>query len=273
MATPPPKVFVSYSHDSDAHRDRVLALADRLRAEGIDARLDRYVENPSEGWPGWMQRQLVECDFGVLVCTPTYRRRFDREDAEEAGKGAKWEGMIAQQLLYEAHAKNDKLVPVLFEEGREDDVPLVLRPYTRYRLMGEYDRLYRRLTRQPEITAPPLGTIRTMPPASRMGLGVGGAPAAASAGPGTVAAAAITDEALVDELARVLHDEGQARLVARWAGLSPAMIPVFRVPLVFWTAVVDAARSGAMAGGVRAVAEAAVRLFPGNAVLQRYLSQ
>jgi hypothetical protein len=39
-----PRVFISYSHDSPEHADRVLALADRLRAEGIDCHLDR---NPS----------------------------------------------------------------------------------------------------------------------------------------------------------------------------------------------------------------------------------
>lgn len=27
----PPKVFISYSHDNEAHKRRVLALADRLR--------------------------------------------------------------------------------------------------------------------------------------------------------------------------------------------------------------------------------------------------
>jgi hypothetical protein len=46
-------VFISYSHDSDAHRDRVLGLSERLRADGIATILDRYVEkgSPPEGWP------------------------------------------------------------------------------------------------------------------------------------------------------------------------------------------------------------------------------
>ena len=29
-------VFISYSHDSDAHRERVLGLSERLRADGAD---------------------------------------------------------------------------------------------------------------------------------------------------------------------------------------------------------------------------------------------
>jgi hypothetical protein len=39
-APTPPRVFISYSHDSEAHRERVLALSERLRADGIDADLD-----------------------------------------------------------------------------------------------------------------------------------------------------------------------------------------------------------------------------------------
>ncbi len=36
-----PRVFISYSHDSPVHADRVLALADELRAEGGRLRTER----------------------------------------------------------------------------------------------------------------------------------------------------------------------------------------------------------------------------------------
>jgi hypothetical protein len=42
-AEAPPRVFISYSHDSAAHEDRVLALANRLRGDGVDATIDQYV--------------------------------------------------------------------------------------------------------------------------------------------------------------------------------------------------------------------------------------
>ena len=45
-----PRVFLSYSHDSDAHRERVLALSEPLRQDGIDTILDQYVNGaPPEG--------------------------------------------------------------------------------------------------------------------------------------------------------------------------------------------------------------------------------
>ena len=50
-----PRVFISYSHDSEEHADRVLALADALCDGGIDVILDRYVHPRRQraGPSGW----------------------------------------------------------------------------------------------------------------------------------------------------------------------------------------------------------------------------
>ncbi|WP_309729655.1 SEFIR domain-containing protein [Chamaesiphon sp. OTE_75_metabat_556] len=47
-ASLPLKVFISYSHDSQTHEDRVLALADQLRDDGIDCNIDQYQQSPAE---------------------------------------------------------------------------------------------------------------------------------------------------------------------------------------------------------------------------------
>jgi hypothetical protein len=51
----PPKVFISYTHDSNEHADRVLDLANRLRRDGIDADVDQYIIilRPKAGRAGW----------------------------------------------------------------------------------------------------------------------------------------------------------------------------------------------------------------------------
>ncbi|MFM9069791.1 MAG: SEFIR domain-containing protein, partial [Planctomycetota bacterium] len=55
-----PKVFISYSHDSDEHKALVLGLAERLRTNGVDAGIDQYVEGtPAEGWGRWMNAQIA----------------------------------------------------------------------------------------------------------------------------------------------------------------------------------------------------------------------
>lgn len=41
MAFVPPKVLISYSHDSPKHAQHVLELANRLRADGIDRIIDQ----------------------------------------------------------------------------------------------------------------------------------------------------------------------------------------------------------------------------------------
>ncbi|MCA9706719.1 MAG: TIR domain-containing protein [Myxococcales bacterium] len=159
----PTSIFISYSHDSDTPEQQVLALANKLRHQGIDVRLDQYETHPSEGWPRWTERQLDECDFVLLICTPTYRRRYERQDAPGAGDLVEWEALIIERLLVEAGARNDKLLPVLLPEGTEQDIPQQLRSFTHYRLPEAYEALYRRLTDQPKTPAPPLGEVVSMP--------------------------------------------------------------------------------------------------------------
>ena len=63
------RVFISYSHDSTEHEQRVLALADQLRKDGIDAWIDQYVQDPDEGWIKWMRTQVNRkcCNFAGAV--------------------------------------------------------------------------------------------------------------------------------------------------------------------------------------------------------------
>jgi hypothetical protein len=52
-----PRVFISYSHDSDEHKAKVRAFAKRLRGDAIDLVLDEDKEpgGPDEGWPAWCE--------------------------------------------------------------------------------------------------------------------------------------------------------------------------------------------------------------------------
>ncbi len=161
------QVFLTYSHDSPAHEQAVLDLANRLRADGIDAWIDQYVAAPPEGWPRWMTNQVEESKYILLVCTETFKRRFDGKEKPGTGKGATWEGLLANQVLYEAGTVNEKLIPVLLHGGTEDHIPLALKPYTHYRLPAGYDDLVRHLTGQPAVMAPPLGKVRAVPPVTR----------------------------------------------------------------------------------------------------------
>ncbi len=107
------KVFISYSHDSDVHREHVLALSERLRADGIETLLDQYVNgSPEQGWPRWMLDKLDAASFVLVVCTETYYRRFRGHEEPGKGKGVDWEGALITQELYDSRSDTLKFVPV-----------------------------------------------------------------------------------------------------------------------------------------------------------------
>jgi hypothetical protein len=102
------QVFISYSHDSPLLKARVLEVANRLRTEGIASELDAYHEAPPEGWPRWMLNQMEEARFVLFVCTETYHRRFRGRESAGSGRGAKWEGAVITQELYQGELLNTK---------------------------------------------------------------------------------------------------------------------------------------------------------------------
>jgi hypothetical protein len=107
----PPRVFISYSHDSETHADQVLALAERLLAEGVDASIDQYIQSPPEGWPAWCEAEIRKADFVLMVCTETYLRRVNREEEAGKGHGALWEARLIRQYLYDSGSVSSKFVP------------------------------------------------------------------------------------------------------------------------------------------------------------------
>jgi S1-C subfamily serine protease len=161
-----PRVFVSYSHDSATHKDRVRNLADQLRADGIDAVIDQYVPFPPEGWPDWCDRELAKARFVLMICTETYLRRINHGEEPGKGHGVLWEARLIKQHLYDAGSFNGKFVPVLFAKGSHAHVPTVLRGATVYRIdkPETYEALLWLLTDQPFTPPPQIGPRKILPP-------------------------------------------------------------------------------------------------------------
>lgn len=164
-----PKVFISYTHDSPEHVDSVLALANRLRGEGIDAHIDQYETSPPEGWPRWTVKQIEAADYVLCVFTEIYQRRFRGEEEAGKGLGAQWEGAIITQELYEGAGNNKKFIPVVLSTEDSNHIPQILRGVQSYDLSSEekYEELYRRLTNQPLVTKPELGRLVPLPTRER----------------------------------------------------------------------------------------------------------
>lgn len=156
-----PIVFISYSHDSDAHRQRVLDLSERLRRDGYETRLDRYVNgSPPEGWPRWMLNQFDEATHVLVVCTETYYRRFRGKEAPGVGKGVDWEGAVITQELYDRKSINTRLIPVVFETADTAHIPEPLKPYNYHQPTGDdaYEKLLDTIEGTAGIEPAPVGT-------------------------------------------------------------------------------------------------------------------
>jgi hypothetical protein len=162
----PNKVFISYSHDSDQHSQRVLALANQLRQHGVDAELDQYETRPPQGWPRWCEEQLrpENSEHVLVVCTETYLNRIENKVPANEGLGVFWEGDVIYSYLYEQKS-NARFIPIVFDRGDETYIPRPLRGATRYRI-GAFDfsdagykSLYGELTHQSAVEKPPLGEV------------------------------------------------------------------------------------------------------------------
>ncbi len=168
-----PRIFISYSQDSDEHNQRVLNLAGQLRAQGLDCRLDRYVTSPPEGWSSWCEREIQDADKVLVVCTESYQRRWEGTEQPGAGLGARWEASLIRQILYDSGGVNARFIPVVFDEADERFIPVPLRAVSRYRLGADASALAAHLSGGPLTEVPPLGPSRkrlprpTIPIASR----------------------------------------------------------------------------------------------------------
>ncbi len=155
-----PKIFISYSHDSDIHRERVLGLAERLRSDGFEAMVDRYVEgSPPQGWPRWMLNQIDWADRLLLVCTETYYRRFRGLEDSGVGRGVDWEGGVITNELYDQKSVSTRFVPVVFDLADIQFVPEPLRAFTIYTLTSEagYEALTKGLAGAAGVMPAPIG--------------------------------------------------------------------------------------------------------------------
>jgi len=121
----PNRVFISYSQESEAHKQRVHALADRLRAEGIGIILDRDCGpgGPDEGWDTWSGRQAEIAEVVILVFTPVYRRCWDGEQPQSVRQGATHETKVLYRRLYEAGAEVDFCRVLTFEDDHKNCIP------------------------------------------------------------------------------------------------------------------------------------------------------
>jgi formylglycine-generating enzyme required for sulfatase activity/energy-coupling factor transporter ATP-binding protein EcfA2 len=125
----PPTVFISYTWDSEAHKDWVKALADRLLGNGIAVTLDQYDCRPGDNFLAFMEN-AKRADRVLCILTEDYKRKVDQRQ-----RGGGYEGQIISAELY-ADGLSSKFIPVLRSGNLELSTPVCLQGHAGVDMRG-----------------------------------------------------------------------------------------------------------------------------------------
>lgn len=112
------RAFISYSHDSEAHKDWVLNLASTLRQNGVDVVLDQWDVNFGDDLPGFMEKEITESDRIIVVCTDQYIRK-----ANEGIGGVGYEKTIVTAEMLGTKENRRKIIPIVRNVSDDQKVP------------------------------------------------------------------------------------------------------------------------------------------------------
>jgi len=116
----PPKVFVSYSHDSPNHKEWVKDLAIYLRENGVDIILDQWDLALGTDLAMFMENGLSRSDRVLIIATNNYI-----EKANSGKGGVAYEKMIATAELLSGQDTN-KFIPVVRNVTGDNKLPVFL---------------------------------------------------------------------------------------------------------------------------------------------------
>ena len=110
-----PTVFISYSWDSEIHKQWVKSLSDKLIKNGINVILDQNDLLPGYDKIKFMTESVQNVDYVLLVLTAQYKTKIDRKEG-----GANDEFFLIRSEI--SKDKNStKFIPII-REGQSDEV-------------------------------------------------------------------------------------------------------------------------------------------------------
>jgi TIR domain-containing protein len=154
----PPRVFLSYSHESDHHRYWVRRLAEDLTKNGVETTLDQWHLHVGDDIGAFMEQSLEKATYIVLVCTETFAQK-----ANERSGGVGYEQAVFVGELLMNRQLSPRFLPVLRSGDPSKGLPLYLRSrlFVDFRDDDAYgralDQLLRRIFVAPAFTPPQLG--------------------------------------------------------------------------------------------------------------------
>lgn len=155
-----PHVFLSYSHESDAHGHWVRRLAEDLTKNGVETTLDQWHLHVGDDIGAFMEQSLKRATYIVLVCTELFAQK-----ANDRRAGVGYEQAVFVGELLMSRELSSRFLPIL----RSGDPSTALPLYLRSRLFIDFrndcayaaalDQLLRRVFGAPAFTPPQLGEV------------------------------------------------------------------------------------------------------------------
>lgn len=112
------RVFVSYSHDSDAHKDWVRGLGEYLAANGIEVVLDQWDVRLGDDLPAFMENAIRRTDRVIAICTDVYVQK-----ANGGSGGVGYEKTIATAEIMRDHKNRRRFIPVVRNAVGDEKLP------------------------------------------------------------------------------------------------------------------------------------------------------
>lgn len=120
-----PRVFISYSWSSPAHKNFVQQIADRLLHDGVDVIIDIYDLKEGHDKNAFMERMVADVSVThvLVMCDKKYS---EKSDARVAGVGT--ESQIISQEVYSS-VDQSKFIPITceFDDNGEPYLPIFMK--------------------------------------------------------------------------------------------------------------------------------------------------
>lgn len=153
-----PTCFISYSWDSEDHKDWVRRLAKRLQENGVKVALDQWDIHPGRDLPEYMETSIRESEFVLLVCTPQFA---EKANLGKGGVGYE-KSIVTGEIFFRSHAPK-KFVPILRIGDQLRSLPSYLksRVFIDFRDAVLFEErlveLLRHIYNSPTYSPPPIG--------------------------------------------------------------------------------------------------------------------
>ena len=146
-----PKVFISYSDDTQEHKRWISELAAKLRKNGVQIIFDQWYLSSDNDGKQFMEFSVKNSDWILVICTDSYVSK-----ANDGESGISYEPMIVTRKLVEDLGSN-KFIPIIRPMFGEEKTPYFLekRVYVDFTDDNQFDEKFDELLYE-RLLVPPL---------------------------------------------------------------------------------------------------------------------